>query len=91
MSTSLSTQIIVDDELLEYEVGQAPNGASLFQRGHKHVPKARVPDFHVIHDCPRPRSQSLSLGLPSVPVAVAKPVEAGPFVESSSKQYLDNF
>ena len=89
MSSSLPTQIVVDDDLMEYEVAKTSHRGSLFQRGDKQVPYDRLPDFHVIHDCPRPRSQSLSLGLPSVPVIAAAPVEPGPFVESSSKQCLD--
>jgi hypothetical protein len=83
--SSVSSQIVVDDELMEYEVCNS-NGGLFNKRARKayDVP----PMFQVIRDdCPRPRSESLCLTKTS-PAALAQPVEPEVFIESSSKQFL---
>lgn len=81
--SSLSSQVVVDDELMEYEVGKTNHDGGMFGRNKGVHPPTR--DFQVIHDCPRPKS--MALYLPSVPFVPALPV--GIPVESSSKQYLN--
>ena len=71
--TSLSTQIVVDDDVLEYEPGQH-NNVMFAQKAHTGVEK---PKFSVIHDLDRPRSQSLCL-VKRQPVILAQPVEPAP-------------
>lgn len=85
--SSLSSQIIVDDELMEYEVGRTN---SVFKRQKVCADPPPAKPFHVIHDdVPRPRLQNLCLH--SAPQAAALPVEpekeqsAGPFPWETEK------
>ena len=68
--SSLSSQIVVDDELMEYEVGKT---SSVFFKKQCVQQEPNPKTFHVIHDVPRPRSQNLCLQ--SVPATEAFPVE----------------
>lgn len=74
------TQIVVDDELMEYEPGQQSNG--LF---HKRARVKSPQKFQVIHDMNRPRSQSLCL-VKSGPAGNAPPVETEPDDQLPSPQ-----
>lgn len=83
MTTSLPTQIVVDDCLLEYEL---PKPASCGMFGQERPVSSQGPGFHTIRDdCPRPRFQGLCLAK-SVPLIAAMPVE--PCVESPDSQLL---
>ena len=74
--TSLSTQIEIDDGVMEYE----PKPRPMFLRDGCGTGAAiKKPAFQVIHDMSRPRSQSLCL-VKSLPPAIAQPVE--PMLES---------
>ena len=83
--SSISTQVVVDDDLMEYEVKRNSTDVGLFS---KRARKAydTPPMFQVIHDCPRPRSESLCVTKTS-PATLAQPVEPEVFIESSSKQF----
>ena len=83
--SSISTQIVLDDGLMEYELQNTGNG--LFS---KRARKAydTPPMFQVIHDCPRPRSENLCVTKTAAASSIlAQPVEPEVFIESSSKQF----
>lgn len=80
--TGLSTQIVIDDSLMEYELpGHSAHDGSLLKKAR--MEPSPKNSFKVIHDLERPRSQSLCLV--QMPARFARPVEAvtqSPLVES---------
>lgn len=86
--TSLGTQIVIDDGVMEYE----PKPRTMFQQKGCGNDATKPTTFQVIHDMSRPRSQSLCL-VKTLPPAIAEPVEPmleSPLVESQWRlcQYL---
>eukprot|EP00435_Cladocopium_sp_Y103_P017325 s3816_g4.t1 len=78
--SSVSTQIVIDDELMEYEIRDQSHGGLFSKRPRKAYDAP--PMFQVIHDCPRPRSESV-FATKTSPAALAQPVEpAELFIES---------
>lgn len=74
----LSTQVVVDGELMEYELQSARPRVPLFTSiPTRDTNRAEVRTFQVIHDCQRPPSSSLCI-LKSAPVVPLQPVEPMP-------------
>ena len=91
--TSLFTQIVVDDGVLEYEPASSKSNALYHKRARTAGDEAgpKKPAFQVIHDLSRPRSQSLCLvQTAAAPALIAQPVETmieSPKIDSQWRLY----
>ena len=92
--TSLSTQIVVDDEVMEYEPGPSKGHGMFAKQARCGDYEMQSPKFQVIHDLSRPRAQSLCLVPSSSNTGIAAPVEPplddtieSPKVESQWRLY----
>ena len=93
MATNCGTQIVIDDQLMEYEPGPTSSRSNglYHKRARLDEPEKKAPKFQVIHDVDRPRSQSLCLvQKPSTMQALpVEPMVESPGVDSQWKLYLD--
>ena len=80
--SSLSTQIVVDDDLMEYEL-PASLGCWGFPKPPP-KPDPNHPSAMFIHDTPRPSSKSMFVTSCETTTALAKPVEPEFFVTNMS-------
>ena len=75
--TSQFTQIVVDDDVMEYEPSLS-KAHGMFAKKARCGNREDSPKFKVIHDLTRPRAQSLCL-VPSSNTGFAAPVEPPPY------------
>lgn len=77
LTTSISTQVVVDDDLMDYDI--APQ-FSVWKSAVERKPVPPVPGFTFIRDTPRPESKSLLL-TSSSQSRMAEPVLSGPAID----------